>query len=292
MKRLFLYAMITSILLGCSSKSTNWDATGTFEATEVIVSAEANGRILSFELEEGDRIQAGSLLGVIDTMQLSLRKKQLQSGMQAADIRKPDIAKQIASLRQQITTAESERDRAQKLVDARAGNQKQVDDWDNQIKYLRKQVVAQYSSLAKTANSTDAEVQGLQYQVMQIDDQLQKSWINNPRTGTVLTKYAEAGELAVTGKALYKVADIDLMYLRAYITADQLADLEIGQAVEVYTDQGKSFDGTLSWVSEQAEFTPKGILTKDERASQSYAIKIAVKNDGTIKIGQYGEVKF
>ena len=299
MKRLNSYTLIAPALLSlaaCNRGDGDFDATGTFEATEILVSSEANGKIMELNIEEGDRLDAGALIGYVDSTQLYLKKMQLSAGLRSVDIRKPDIRKQIAALEQQIATARTEQQRMENLVKAKAGNQKQVDDIVNNIKYLQKQLDAQYSTLNKTTGGADAEAEGILYQIMQLDDQLQKSRIVNPQAGTVLVKYAEPGEVTAAGKPLYKIADTDLLYLRAYITADQLSTLKQGQTVRVFADYGeddrREYPGTITWISDKSEFTPKGIQTKDERANLVYAIKIAVKNDGYLKIGQYGETVF
>ncbi|WP_102408848.1 HlyD family secretion protein [Parabacteroides bouchesdurhonensis] len=290
-----LIASAIILFVSCNRNSDSFDATGAFEATEILVSSEANGKIMEFNIEEGDRLEAGAVLGYIDSTQLYLKKMQLLAGLRSVDIRKPDIRKQIAALEQQIATARSEQQRMENLVRAKAGNQKQVDDIVNNIKFLQKQLDAQYSSLDKTSGGADAEAESIQYQVMQLDDQLQKCRIANPQTGIVLVKYAEPGEVTAAGKPLYKIADTDLLYLRAYVTADQLSQAKNGQSVRVFADYGddrREYPGIITWVSEKSEFTPKGIQTKDERANLVYAIKIAVKNDGFLKIGQYGEMTF
>lgn len=299
MKRLSSCTLIVTVLLSlaaCNRGDGNFDATGTFEATEILVSSEANGKIMELNIEEGDRLDAGAMVGYIDSTQLYLKKMQLSAGLRSVDIRKPDIRKQIAALEQQIATARTEQQRMENLVKAKAGNQKQVDDIVNNIKYLQKQLDAQYSTLNKTTGGADAEAESILYQIMQLDDQLQKSRIVTPQAGTVLVKYAEPGEVTAAGKPLYKIADTDLLYLRAYITADQLSKLKQGQTVRVFADYGadeqREYPGTITWISDKSEFTPKGIQTKDERANLVYAIKIAVKNDGYLKIGQYGETVF
>jgi len=299
MKRLNSYTLIATALLSlaaCNRGDGDFDATGTFEATEILVSSEANGKIMELNIEEGDRLDAGALVGYVDSTQLYLKKMQLSAGLRSVDIRKPDIRKQIAALEQQIATARTEQQRMENLVKAKAGNQKQVDDIVNNIKYLQKQLDAQYSTLNKTTGGADAEAEGFLYQIMQLDDQLQKSRIVNPQAGTVLVKYAEPGEVTAAGKPLYKIADTDLLYLRAYITSDQLSTLKQGQTVRVFADYGENdrreYPGTITWISDKSEFTPKGIQTKDERANLVYAIKVAVKNDGYLKIGQYGETVF
>ena len=299
MKRLNSYTLIATALLSlaaCNRGDGDFDATGTFEATEILVSSEANGKIMELNIEEGDRLDAGALVGYVDSTQLYLKKMQLSAGLRSVDIRKPDIRKQIAALEQQIATARTEQQRMENLVKAKAGNQKQVDDIVNNIKYLQKQLDAQYSTLNKTTGGADAEAEGILYQIMHLDDQLQKSRIVNPQAGTVLVKYAEPGEVTAAGKPLYKIADTDLLYLRAYITFDQLSTLKQGQTVRVFADYGENdrreYPGTITWISDKSEFTPKGIQTKDERANLVYAIKVAVKNDGYLKIGQYGETVF
>lgn len=296
MKQVILLNFVLLFLVACNRGDGDFDATGTFEATEILVSSEANGKIMELNIEEGDRLDAGALIGYVDSTQLYLKKMQLSAGLRSVDIRKPDIRKQIAALEQQIATARTEQQRMENLVKAKAGNQKQVDDIVNNIKYLQKQLDAQYSTLNKTTGGADAEAEGILYQIMQLDDQLQKSRIVNPQAGTVLVKYAEPGEVTAAGKPLYKIADTDLLYLRAYITSDQLSTLKQGQTVRVFADYGeddrREYPGTITWISDKSEFTPKGIQTKDERANLVYAIKIAVKNDGYLKIGQYGETVF
>ena len=267
-----LIGMITS----CDRGETDADASGLFEATEVLVSSEANGRIMAFGLEEGDRLSAGQLVGYVDSTQLFLRKEQLRASIRSVDIRRPDIRKQIAVLEQQVATTETELQRQRNLVAAKAGNQKQVDDLEHQLAYLRRQIEAQYSSLSKSSGGADAEAESLQYQVMQLDDQLMKCQIRNPRA------------------PLYKVADLELLYLRVYITADQLALVKLGDEVAVQADYGddhRSYAGTVTWIADKSEFTPKGIQTKNERENLVYAVKVAVRNDGFLKIGQYGEVR-
>lgn len=294
--RYIVIGTITLIgLISCNDGKGSFDATGAFEATEILVSSEATGKIMALNLNEGDRLAAGVVVGYVDSTQLYLRKMQLTAGLRSIDIRKPDIRKQIAALEQQIATARAEQQRMENLVRANAGNQKQVDDIVNTIKLLQKQLDAQNSSLNKTSGSADAEAESIQYQIMQLDDQLQKSRIVNPQTGTVLVKYAEPGEVTAAGKPLYKIADVDLLYLRAYVTADQLSQLTLGQTVRVYADYGeerREYPGTITWISDKSEFTPKGIQTKEERGNLVYAIKIGVKNDGFLKIGQYGETVF
>ena len=283
-------------LVSCGKSKDDADASGTFEATEVIVSAQASGQILSFDVEEGQTLTANQQVGVIDSTQVYLRLKQLQSSGRAIESRRPNIQKQIATIEQQISTAKTERKRAENLIKANAGNQKTLDDINAQISVLEKQLDAQKTLLESTNQGITDESEGLEYQLKQLEDQLAKCKITSPIAGTVLLKYAEMGEIAAPGKALFKIADTNSMILRAYITADQLTQIKVGQTVKVKTDSGKDdskeYSGTIAWISSKAEFTPKTIQTRDERANLVYAVKINVKNDGLIKIGMYGDVKF
>lgn len=288
--------LLLFLLGACGKGNSGYDANGTFETTEVLISAETAGKLLLFNIEEGTQVVAGKDVGLIDTVQLQLKKLQLQANMKSVEIQRPDLNKQIAATRQQIATAEREKRRVENLLKAGAANQKQLDDWDAQLALLQRQLAAQISSLQNSVNSLTEQGLSVSIQVAQIDDQLRKCHIVSPLTGTVLAKYAEAGELATVGKPLFKVADVQQMYLRAYITSDQLAGIKLGNEVKVFADYGddirKEYPGVVTWISDRSEFTPKTILTKDERANLVYAIKIAVKNDGYLKIGMYGGVKF
>lgn len=281
--------------VSCKKKEAGMDASGTFESTEIIVSSEATGKIMEFNVEEGQTLTNGQKLGYIDTTQLYLKKRQLLVSVKATQSRRPDVSTQIAGLQQQIATAESEKQRVERLLKGNAANQKQLDDIDAQIKLLKRQLNAQKSTLESTDISINDESSAMKIQADQIDDQLEKSHIVSPIKGTVLAKYAEAGELATPGKPLFKIADMDNMILRAYITAGQLAHLKIGQRVKISAEFGENetreYDGTVSWISSKSEFTPKTIQTKDERANLVYAVKVMVKNDGYLKIGMYGGFK-
>ena len=283
-------------LTGCRNSTKDFDATGTFEATEVIVSAEAAGKLIHFRADEGVQLTCGEEAGLIDTVQLHLQKLQLLANRKSVDTQRPDIGKQIAATRQQIAKAEQEKARVERLLQSNAANRKQLDDWNAEIALLNKQLEAQLSTLQNSTASLNEQSASVAIQVAQVEDKLQKSRIVSPISGTVLAKYAEAGELASVGKPLFKIADVENMYLRAYITSKQLAEIKLGQQVTLYADFGdgerKPFEGTITWISDKAEFTPKTILTDDERANQVYAVKISFRNDGTAKIGMYGEVKF
>lgn len=292
---LFL-ASLTSILLASCHPDIDFDATGTFEATEIIVSAESNGKLFRLDAEEGVRLKQGEEIGLTDTVQLYLKKLQLQANMKSVDNQRPDIRKQIAALQEQLATAQRERTRVENLLKANAANRKQLDDWESQIAVLESQLEAQRSTLYNSTASLNEQSSSVAIQMAQIEDQLQKCHIVAPINGTVLAKYAEPGELASVGKPLFKIADTEHIFLRAYITSTQLASVRIGMEAKVYADFGddnlKTYAGIVSWIADEAEFTPKTILTDDERANQVYAVKIAVRNDGIIKLGMYGKVKF
>ena len=283
------------IFSACGNKNTQYDASGVFEATEVVVSAQANGELMTFNVVEGNMIEANTPLGYIDTTQLYLRKMQLLASSSAVENRRYNVSRQIASIQQQIATQKAERQRFENLVRSNAANQKQLDDINAQIAVLEKQLAAQTETLENSNRSISGEVTGLAMQIAQIDDQIKRSLIVSPLAGTVLAKYAEAGEWTAQGKPLFKVADINSMFLRAYISASQLTELKIGQQVKVYSDLGekerREYAGVVSWISDKAEFTPKTIQTRDERANLVYAVKIAVQNDGYIKKGMYGELR-
>ena len=294
MTKIGIYGMAVWMLSACGNGTPDYDATGTFEATEVIVSAEAAGKLLQLEVEEGTRLKAGEEVGLVDTVQLYLKKLQLEANMKSVESQRPDLAKQIAATKQQITTAQREKKRVENLLAAGAANQKQLDDWDAQVTLLQRQLIAQESSLMKSTNSLTEQGNSVSIQVAQVEDQLNKCHIQSPIEGTVLAKYAEAGELASVGKPLFKVGEVDRMYLRAYITSEQLSQVKLGDEVTVYSDYGnseqKAYPGVVTWISDRSEFTPKTILTKNERANLVYTVKIAVKNDGSLKIGMYGGV--
>lgn len=289
-----LFATLTLLFFSCSPKGVKWDATGTFEATEVTVSSEGVGNIYYLNVEEGDLLDSGKIVGQIDTVQLYLKKLQLEASRSGAISRKQDVAKQIAATQQQIEWQLSEKDRYEKLVLQNAATQKQVDDIVNQILVLRKQLIAQRSTLETSNKGIADDGESIEIQISQIEDQLSKCRIISPITGSVLIRYAEAGEYAQTGKQLFTVADMENIFLRAYITSDQLSQIKIGQKVKVYSDlaadQQREYDGTVEWIAARGEFTPKTIQTREERANMVYAVKIAVKNDGFLKIGMYGEV--
>ena len=292
-KYLFLIAL-ASIFSACNNGSGNYDATGTFETTEVIVSAEGSGKILKLDVVEGQLLDLNQVVGYIDSTPLYLRRKQLLASRQALLNRRPDIGKQLAALTQQLATAKHERIRLEKLVAENAATSKQLDDMNALVQNLEKQLEATKSSLEKADRGLVAENEALELQIAQIDDQIAKCRIASPLKGLVLVKYSQAGELAVVGKPLLKVGDIDNMILRAYITGDQISMLKIGESVKVFADfdekSSREYAGVVGWISSKSEFTPKTIQTRNERANLVYAIKINVKNDGFLKIGMHGGV--
>lgn len=296
MKRSFAYPLLVLLAASCVEGNKAYDASGVFESTEVTVSAEGNGKILSLDFQEGDRLEAGQIVGCIDTVQLHLSEVQLEASRRAVGSGWLDISRQIAALESQIGKQRQELDRFTKLEKAGASNRKQVEDIQAQIETLERQLAAQEESLNSSNRNVSGQADALEAQIEQIRDRIRKCVITSPVAGTVLAKYSEAGEFAALGRALFKVADIDNIRLRAYITADQLTTLKLGQQVRVFADQGssgrKEYAGTLIWISDKAEFTPKTIQTRDERANLVYAVKIAVENDGLIKLGMYGDIKF
>lgn len=322
-KKLLLPAVVI-VFVSCNSGKAQYDATGSFETDEVIVSAEANGKILQFNVEEGATLSKDSVVGKIDPTAIELQKEQASSSVEALQQKTNNAAPQVNVLEAQLqlqrkqidvdetqlNVLEKEQLRFQKLVAADAVPAKQLDDITGQVSVLREKIVAAKTQLKVLQSQINAQRQlvaiqnrgilsekdPMQKKVAQLQDQLNKTIISNPVTGTVLTKYADAGEFTSVGKPLYKIADLSVMKLRAYITGDQLAQVKLNQPVKVMVDDGKGkmreMSGTISWISDKAEFTPKTIQTKDERANLVYAMKVNVVNDGYLKIGMYGEVIF
>ncbi len=281
----------------CNRNKFEHDASGTFEATEIIVSAEGAGKIEEFNLTEGDVLTKGQYIGYIDTVQLYLKKLQLQTTTKAVSTKKVDLSVQIAAVREQIAKAEIDKRRVDNLFKDGAATQQQVDNANSQLAVLQRNLAAMQNSVSTSINSLSEESSAYAIQVAQIEDQIKKCYIVNPLEGTVLSKYSEAKEMASVGKPLYKIADTKHLFLRAYIISPQLADVKVGQSATVFINTAdgnqKSYSGTVSWISDKAEFTPKTIQTQDERQNLVYAVKIEVENtDGLIKIGMYGDVDF
>lgn len=338
MKKTFLLASLAFIMASCGEDKKDYDATGTFEATEVTVSAESSGQLISFNVAEGQLLNGGITVGQIDSRQLTLKraqlatsndllvathgqldanKRQLAANRQATASKQLDLKKQVASIRQQIANQQRERQRFSELLRDGAVPRKQVDDIDYQIQVLQKQLAAteeqiasQNAALAEQNKGIAAQIDGINSQQVGVsaqqagvraqqallDDQIAHTFVKSPLSGTVLEKYAEQGEFVSIGKPLFKIADTKRMFIRAYITSEQLKDVRLGQKVKVMADYGngqkKQYNGVVTWISSRSEFTPKTIVTDNERADLVYAVKIQFQNDGYVKIGMYGEVKF
>ncbi len=293
MKRI-LYIITAMLAVSCGTEA-EFDAQGTFEATEVVISSEAAGRILSFNVEEGMRVEAGDVIAEIDSVQLHLQRSQLEAQLSALLNSRPDVQTQVASLREQITTLKVEQRRIENMLRDGAATEKQKDDIDAQIRILESQLSATLSTLNTNTSTINSNAEAIRVQISALDDRIAKCRVASPISGTVLVKYAQDGELATVGKPLVKIADLNNIYLRAYFTSDQLSRIKIGDEVTVTADFGGEerydYEGRIAWISAESEFTPKTIQTADTRANLVYAVKIAVENDGRLKIGLAGEVK-
>lgn len=294
MKNPIIMAALLLIITSCKNTA-DYDASGVFEATTVTISAETAGKILSFSVSEGDSLSRGQDIAVIDTTLLVLQQKQLESQRQSAESGAPDIAAQAAALRQQIEHQQRECERQRGLLADGATTQQRYDDAAAQLRILKGQLTALLSTLGKNRSAISDNAVAIEYQSQQIAEQIKKCTVSSPLAGTVLIKYAEQGEYATPGKPLCKIANLNEIYLRSYFTASQLADIKIGQEVTVIADFGGNeqfeYPGSITWIAEESEFTPKSIQTKESRSNLVYAVKIAVKNDGRLKLGQYGEVR-
>ena len=294
MKKIIYFTILTCILFSCKKKEA-YNATGIFEATTVTVSSETAGNIISMPLVEGDSVTLGQNIAMVDTTMFAIQIKQLQSQRKSAESSTPDISAQAAALRTQIAHQQQECERFGRLLEDGATTQKTYDDAVAYLNTLKGQLEALLSTLNNSKNTINDNSEAIAYQADQIREQIEKCHIISPLSGTVLMKYAEKGEYATPGKPLYKIADLDNIYLRCYFTASQLADIKIGQKVTVIADFGGNqqfeYPGTITWIADESEFTPKSIQTNDSRANLVYAAKVAVKNDGRLKIGQYGEVR-
>lgn len=296
MKKILAMAGMILLLNACGNKEKEYDATGVFEATETTIYAEQPGILVRLNVEEGDIVAPEMEVGLIDTTQLWLKLKQAVAAKSVYQSQKPEIGKQIAATRQQLAKAKQDQQRYSELVADGAAPSKMLDDANSQVEVLRHQLDAQISSLTVTTNSLQRQMDAAYVQEDQLRDQLRKCHIKVPAKGTVLEKYVERGEYVSTGKPLFKTADTEGMFIRAYVTSTQLRNIKLGQNAIVYADYGdgqkKEYHGKVTWISNRSEFTPKTILTDDERADLVYALKVAIENDGYVKIGMYGEVKF
>jgi len=299
MNKIKLFTLIVLIFIvfcSCKQNKRESDAFGVFEATEITVSSESDGKMLWFNVEEGNDYQAGEEVGCTDTVQICLKIKQLEASIAAAMAKRPDLPTQVRTLYNQLETLTKEKNRVSTLVAANAASSKQLDEINANIDVTNSQIAAMESSLSLSNKSIMEEVSAMRFQKMQLQDALTKCHIKSPITGTVLKKYIEPNELAFQGKPLFKIADLTNMFIRVYITEDMLSTIRLGQKVDIHIDmpnnEEKVMEGTVSWISSKAEFTPKMIQTKNERVNLVYAVKVSFKNDGSAKIGMPGDVKF
>jgi hlyD family secretion protein len=310
MKKIIFLSLLILFCISCNKKEKDFDATGIFEATEITVSAQASGEVQQLDITEGQSLDSGARVGQIDVYQLVQKQNELEAAKQqiyankaATDSRQLDLNKQLASLQQQISHAQRERQRFARLVQDGAVARKLLDDINDQISLLQRQLEAtrdQFrstnASLADQIKGFQAQMKGVEAQQRQLERQIQNASIIVPKGGVVLEKFVEAGEFVGVGKPLFKLAQMDHLYLRAYVTSAQLKSVMLGQKAKVYADYGggqqQEYVGKVAWISSRSEFTPKTIVTDDERADLVYAVKILIKNDGRVKIGMYGEVKF
>lgn len=296
MKKIIAMAGVALVLNACGRKERQYDATGVFEATETTVYAEQTGALLTFNVEEGDTVGRNREVGLIDTTQLWLKMKQAEAMKSVYQSQKPEQEKQIAVTRQQLAKAKQDQQRYKELVADGAAPAKMLDDANSQVEVLQRQFDAQLSSLRVNTNALDKQMAATDVQAEQLRDQIRKCHILVPAKGTVIEKYVERGEFVSAGKPLFKMADTENMFIRAYVTSAQLENIKTGQKATVFADYGnggkKEYEGRVTWISSRSEFTPKTILTDDERADLVYAVKVAIKGDGYVKMGMYGEVLF
>ena len=310
MKKIIFLSLPILFCISCNKKEKNFDATGIFEATEITVSAQASGEVQQLDITEGQSLDSGARVGQIDVYQLVQKQNELEAAKQqiyankaATDSHQLDLNKQLASLQQQISHAQRERQRFARLVQDGAVARKLLDDINDQISLLQRQLEAtrdQFrstnASLADQVKGFQAQMKGVEAQQRQLERQIQNATIVAPKSGVMLEQLVKAGEFVGVGKPLFKLAQMDHLYLRAYVTSAQLKSVMLGQKAKVYADYGggqqQEYVGKVAWISSRSEFTPKTIVTDDERADLVYAVKILIKNDGRVKIGMYGEVKF
>lgn len=295
-EKLCILLITVALFVGCNLNNNDADAYGVFDATEITVSSENNGKLLLFDVEEGKTYDAGEVVGTIDTFQLYLQIKQIEASIKAALARRPDMPSQLRVLQEKLETLEKEKNRVSALVEAKAATTKQLDDINAEINVTNGQVAATKSTLSIQSQTILEEVEALRFQKMQLEEALAKCKIKAPISGTVIKKFIEANELAFQGKPLFKIADLTNMFIKVYVSEDMLSSIKLGQAADIRLDntggEQKVFAGTVSWISPKAEFTPKMIQTKEERVNLVYAVKISFQNDGSAKIGMPGDVIF
>jgi HlyD family secretion protein len=288
MKHIFIFTLLLS-LFSCNNSDNKADGYGNFEATEVTISAEANGKLEYLNIEEGDIIEPNTLVGLVDTIQLHLNKQQLVASKATVHSKSENVLSQISVLQAQLKTTLVEQKRILNMFAENAATKRQVDEIEGKIDVIKEQIKGVQTQNAPIIN----EIESLNIQIKKIDDQIKNSKIINPIKATVLAKYAEPNEVTAFGKPLYKIANLSQMTLRVYISETQLPNIKLNQKVTVKIDNGtgmKSYPGTISWISSVAEFTPKIIQTKEERVNLVYAVKVEVKNDGGLKIGMPAEM--
>lgn len=298
MKFKTIISMLTAlaVCLSCSSTGSRYDAEGSFESEEITLSAEATGRILRLDAREGMTVEKGQKLGEIDSLQLYLSKLQLEHSRKSVASNRPDVKSQMAVLQEQLAACEKERQRVSGLLADKAATPQQMDEINSRIAVLNAQISAQKSALHNSTTSIDAQSTSLDMQIAQLEDCIAKCAIVSPVSGTIIAKYLHEGEFAAAGRPVLRIADLENVYLRAYLTSAQLSNIRLGQKVRVCADFGgdncREYEGTVEWISEKSEFTPKSIQTSDERENLVYAVKVAVVNDGFIKLGMYGGIRY
>jgi HlyD family secretion protein len=289
LNNILIITIMTSMFFSCNKGTNRADGYGNFEAIEVTVSAENNGKLILFNAKEGETLAKGLFVGLIDTIPLSLKREQLVNSKTVITSKSRGVLSQINVLNAQLKTAKTNKNRAENLFNDNAGTQKQLDDATGHIDVIKQQIRSIESQNAPVVN----ELKSIDIQILQIEDQIQKNKIINPVKGTILVQYAEESEITTFGKPLYKIADLSTMQLRVYVSEAQLSGIKIGQDVTVKIDAQKtmkSYNGTIIWIASEAEFTPKIIQTKEERVALVYAVKIDVINDGSLKIGMPAEM--
>lgn len=295
MKNTAIYILATLFMLAGCSKTSDADASGTFETDEILVSSQAAGQLLKFDVHQGDHLYLNQEIGLVDTLQIHLQKLQLNAQIKSMRSSKPDIESQIAALKSQLSNLQNEKARIENLIAKGAIPTKQLDDINAQIDIINSQISALVTTLSKNTSALDHNVDALEVQTLMLEDQLAKCRVKSPASGTVIAKYVNAGELVNFGTPLLKIADLNSIYLKAYFTSDQLADVKLGQEVKVIADYGGdkqyTYTGRVIWISSESEFTPKSIQTRNTRSNLVYAVKIAVEQDGNLKLGMHGEVK-
>ena len=295
MKNTAIYILATLFMLAGCSKTSDADASGTFETDEILVSSQAAGQLLKFDVHQGDHLYLNQEIGLVDTLQIHLQKLQLNAQIKSIRSSKPDVESQIAALKSQLSNLQNEKVRIENLIAKGAIPTKQLDDINAQIDIINSQISALVTTLSKNTSALDHNVDALEVQTLMLEDQLAKCRVKSPASGTVIAKYVNAGELVNFGTPLLKIADLNSIYLKAYFTSDQLADVKLGQEVKVIADYGGdkqyTYTGRVIWISSESEFTPKSIQTRNTRSNLVYAVKIAVEQDGNLKLGMHGEVK-